>query len=68
MTRIGSCIACQHGDHKRHQRVIQSVPEGMLGGAVCGCEGECQGKSESYIPRQADLINRAMRKVRRDAA
>jgi hypothetical protein len=64
MVRIGTCVACQYGNHEGHQRVLQSVPEGMLGGAVCGCKGECQGKPEPHIQRQVDLINRAMRKPR----
>ena len=39
--RLGYCIACQHGRHERHREVIQAVPEGMMGGAKCRCEGEC---------------------------
>lgn len=41
MSRNTICNACQDGDHKRHHRVVQAVPEGMLGGSVCVCGGEC---------------------------
>lgn len=66
MVRIGMCTSCQHGDHEGHQRVVQAAPEGMMGGVVCGCKGECQGKPARHVQRQMDVIARAMR-TRRDA-
>ena len=41
MTRLTECPPCKMGDHKRHYRVVQPVPEGMMGGAICDCKGEC---------------------------
>lgn len=38
---IHDCIPCQHGNHDSHRRVVQTVPEGMMGGQECHCEGEC---------------------------
>jgi hypothetical protein len=38
---IHDCIPCQHGDHAGHHRIVQTVPEGMMGGQECHCEGEC---------------------------
>jgi hypothetical protein len=62
--RISSCVACQHGNHDQHQRVIQAVPAGLLGGVVCGCKGECQGKPEPHIQREVNLIRGALAKAR----
>lgn len=42
MAFITTCAACQMGDHDRHQHVVQPVPEGVLGGSVCGCQGDCK--------------------------
>jgi hypothetical protein len=42
MSRNTICHACEDGDHKRHQRVVQAVSPGMLGGSVCVCQGECK--------------------------
>jgi hypothetical protein len=47
MVRIGTCIPCQYGNHERCQKVMQAVPKGMLGGAICGCKGECQENREA---------------------
>lgn len=63
MVRIGMCVACQYGRHEEHRRVIQSVPEGMLGGAVCGCQGECQGRPTKAVQRQIDQGAAAMRRA-----
>lgn len=41
MSCIQECGPCQMGEHERHYRVVQAVPEGMMGGAICTCEGEC---------------------------
>jgi hypothetical protein len=52
------------GDHKRHREVVQAVPEGMIGGAVCKCKGECvDGRYESKeLRRIAKLMVRASRR------
>lgn len=39
------CIPCQYGDHDGHHEVVQAVPEGMLGGAMCPCRGECRERT-----------------------
>jgi hypothetical protein len=62
--RLTTCISCQAGHHAGHQRVVQRVPEGMLGGAVCTCNGECEGKPSGPFAAQVRKINRAMRKAR----
>lgn len=53
--RIGTCIPCQYGDHDGHVEIIQAVPEGMMGGAVCGCKGECinRRKAEAFADEAA---------------
>lgn len=50
MTLITECIPCQYGDHDHHHRVVQAVPEGVMGGAICVCEGECRDR-EQPAPR-----------------
>ena len=53
MVEIIYCIACQYGRHEDHTEVIQTVPDGMLGGMVCPCRGECIDESarkwENYV-------------------
>jgi len=55
------CTPCQMGEHQRHHRVVQAVPEGMMGGSVCTCKGECvDGRYESKdLKRMAQLMVRA---------
>ena len=53
MCRIGLCWACRSGDHKHHQKVVRSVPKGMMGGVICGCKGDC-GSEESKRERIAE--------------
>lgn len=59
MSRIGECAACQVGDHKRHRRIVQAVPEGMMGGVICTCKGECQEdrtrKNKEFLRRMGWL-------------
>lgn len=57
MARISECDACRMGDHKRHRRVIQAVPKGMMGGTVCGCGGECVERGPRRDP-QMEMIAR----------
>jgi hypothetical protein len=51
--RLTTCSACQMGDHKRHVKRVEKVPDGMLGGSICPCKGECKGKNtpESFLRR-----------------
>ena len=44
--RIDKCLGCKLGDHSRHNEVVKSAPEGVLGGVRCFCKGECQGKPD----------------------
>jgi hypothetical protein len=60
MSRISECDGCRMGDHKRHRRVIQAVPPGMMGGVVCGCRGECVKRGPRHDP-QVDMIMRMVR-------
>lgn len=64
MTRLTICNACQMGDHGHHRKVVQAVPEGMIGGSVCKCNGECtDGRYESReLRRLAKLMTRAARR------
>lgn len=54
MTFIGLCIPCQYGRHDEHYEVIEAVPEGVMGGAVCGCDGKC---AERYTPPKSILVD-----------
>jgi hypothetical protein len=49
MALITDCLACQYGDHDHHSEIIQAVPEGMLGGAMCGCNGECRDRPQPPV-------------------
>ena len=51
MVLVGICAACQYGRHDGHTPVIQQAPPGMLGGAECGCTGDCAGN----MPASADF-------------
>jgi hypothetical protein len=42
MSRNQFSPPCEIGDHKHHYRVVHSVGEGMFGGVVCPCKGECR--------------------------
>ncbi len=67
MVRISTCIGCQYGHHCDHVRVIQGVPEGVIGGVVCGCKGECEGNPDPHIQKQFKSIAEALRgRGRRD--
>ena len=45
MAYLTYCNACCDGDHDNHREVVQAVPEGMVGGAICKCQGECRDGS-----------------------
>ena len=64
MTYLTICDACQDGDHSRHYRVVQAVPEGMLGGSVCRCQGECA--DGRYEPKLASAIVDLLHTARRE--
>jgi hypothetical protein len=59
MAAIRMCNPCQIGDHKHHYRIVQAVSEGMLGGAICDCKGECQDKKSkpSFLIEWDNIIN-----------
>lgn len=40
--RYGLCNGCKMGDHSRHKRSVVKAPEGVMGGVVCNCEGDCK--------------------------
>lgn len=42
---IHDCIPCQYGQHDEHQDVPGPVAEGVIGGWVCHCKGECRDRS-----------------------
>lgn len=51
MARNTICPPCEMSDHKRHHRTVQAVSEGMMGGAVCTCKGECKdGRYKRHDP------------------
>lgn len=66
MTRLTICSPCQTGDHDRHYRVVQAVPEGVIGGSICTCEGECvDGRYKSKeLRRIANLMVRMANRKR----
>lgn len=58
------CIPCQYGQHEHHYRVVQAVPEGMMGGAVCVCEGECERNNDrrnEQIYKDLETLNKELR-------
>lgn len=65
MVRIGECPSCQFGNHKGHVRNYAPVPEGVMGGSICPCKGECDQRPNRSIRRQIDLIRRASTLPRR---
>jgi len=54
MTLVHDCIPCQHGFHEEHHRIVQTVPEGMMGGQECHCEGECVERERKRRERLAE--------------
>lgn len=61
--RIGECQSCQFGDHRGHVRNYAPVPEGMFGGAMCPCKGECDERGPTnYIKHQLEVIASCFRK------
>ena len=54
MVFIGRCIPCQHGQHDGHYEVIEAVSDGVLGGAICGCKGDC---ADEYVPAESVVID-----------
>lgn len=41
MALFFDCFACQVGQHAEHVATPQPTPEGMLGGCICPCAGDC---------------------------
>ena len=42
MSNVAPCGACQMGEHEHHIEHWRKMPEGVLGGTVCLCPGDCQ--------------------------
>jgi hypothetical protein len=67
--RLGECNGCKMGRHKDHVRNHRPAPEGMFGGTVCPCKGECRDKTREDIYRdllgpQGDVIAKAFARAR----
>lgn len=73
MVRLGTCPGCSVGNHKRHDRNYAPAPPGVMGGAMCPCEGECQdvppdermARLLGITPRRLAQLRDAMRRARR---
>jgi len=52
------------GEHDRHYRVVQAVPEGMMGGAICDCKGECRDVTPEERASRLGLTPRILRALR----
>lgn len=58
MTLNTICNACRGVDHANHSEVVQAVPEGMLGGSKCTCDGECMdGRYYSVDPQTGSFMD-----------
>lgn len=55
MAYLTYCPPCSMGDHSQHYHVVQAVPEGVYGGSVCRCQGECKD-FEPYVPPYVDAM------------
>lgn len=66
MVRIADCDACQIGRHDKHVRTVRAVPEGVLGGVMCPCQGECvkdaAARQERFLRRLGLPLNLFSRK------
>lgn len=61
MSLLIYCSGCKIGEHEHHHRIVQAAPEGMLGGAVCPCQGECVDQTWEQKARNIgalDLLKR----------
>lgn len=71
---IHDCLPCQYGDHDGHYEVVQAVPEGVMGGAVCLCKGECRDRPRADVsiaatgPETGDSIDAWTELVKADGA
>jgi hypothetical protein len=41
MAIFADCMACREGLHEYHVDVPGPVPEGVMGGHICPCKGDC---------------------------
>lgn len=56
MVALVTCIACQYGDHSNHVEWVSKPPEGMCGGAICKCQGDCSGnRPKQFLDLAVDL-------------
>ena len=49
MSAVVNCPGCQMGEHDRHVYHWNNPGEGILGGAVCECKGDCQPPDLSWL-------------------
>lgn len=55
MSYLAPCPGCCAGQHERHVANWVQVPDGVLGGALCSCPGDCQpGPFPSPFDTSAD--------------
>lgn len=49
MVLVHDCIPCQYGDHDKCMGHYAPAPPGMIGGAMCGCSGECRERAKRTV-------------------
>lgn len=57
MTLVTFCIPCQHGFHDQHREITQQVPEGVMGGAMCPCKGDCAERNAHHTEVVARVVD-----------
>lgn len=50
MSIASDCYGCVMGEHEKHHRDWNITP-GLIGGAYCGCEGDCAKRSKEAFDR-----------------
>jgi hypothetical protein len=60
MVMIGDCIACQYGQHDGHHKIVQAVPDGVIGGIRCECKGDCAERNGERARRETVAILEAL--------
>lgn len=50
MSAIVDCPGCQFGEHEKHDP-RWGVIDGLLGGCVCNCQGDCAAAWQARIER-----------------
>lgn len=54
MTLLVDCLACQHGDHKRHVSGSPPVTGRIGGGWQCPCTGDCAERNRIDAELEAE--------------